>query len=171
MTLEHERPATVRRAVVGDEAILRDLRLQALTDAPEAFGSTYERELARTPEDWRRWISPGVTFIFEDDHGPRGLIAGGHDPTETSIVYLMAMWVHPDARGAGAADALVTAVIDWAQAEGAAAVQLDVIDTNQRARRLYERHGFHLTGQQRLRERDGLVELRMELALRTRPLV
>lgn len=36
---------SVRRTVVGDEAILRDLRLQAMSDAPEAFGSTYEREL------------------------------------------------------------------------------------------------------------------------------
>jgi hypothetical protein len=33
----------VRRAVVGDEPGLRELRLQALSDAPAAFGSTYER--------------------------------------------------------------------------------------------------------------------------------
>ncbi len=35
----------VRRAVVGDETILRELRLQALSDEPYAFGSTLEREL------------------------------------------------------------------------------------------------------------------------------
>ena len=57
---------TIRRADVGDTAIVRALRLRAVHDAPDAFGSTYERELARTDEDWRRWFSPGVTFVFED---------------------------------------------------------------------------------------------------------
>jgi len=37
----------VRRAQIGDEAVLRDLRLRAMLDAPDAFGSTYEREAAR----------------------------------------------------------------------------------------------------------------------------
>jgi hypothetical protein len=38
----------VRRAMPGDEPILRALRLQALSDTPDAFGSTYERELGHT---------------------------------------------------------------------------------------------------------------------------
>lgn len=37
----------VRRAAPGDEAVLRALRLEALSEAPEAFGSTSDRELAR----------------------------------------------------------------------------------------------------------------------------
>lgn len=49
----------VRRAVPGDEPVLKALRLQALTDSLEAFSSTYERELARTTEDWQRWLAPG----------------------------------------------------------------------------------------------------------------
>src|SRR3954451_6964744 len=56
---------TVRRAAAGDEPILRGLRLQALTDEPMAFGSTYERERARTVADWQRWLSPGATFLLE----------------------------------------------------------------------------------------------------------
>jgi hypothetical protein len=69
----------VRRAVVGDEPILRALRLQALSDAPDAFGSTYERELGRTIWDWRRWLSPGVTFILEGPQGDSGIVAGSRD--------------------------------------------------------------------------------------------
>jgi hypothetical protein len=30
-----------------------------MSDSPDAFGSTYERELARTTLDWQRWLSPG----------------------------------------------------------------------------------------------------------------
>jgi len=44
----------IRCAIPGDELVLRRVRLEALADAPSAFGSTYEPELARTEEDWRR---------------------------------------------------------------------------------------------------------------------
>jgi hypothetical protein len=54
---------TTRRAMVGDEVLLRRLRLEALTLAPEAFGSTLDREAVRTSEDWRRWRSPGRRLL------------------------------------------------------------------------------------------------------------
>lgn len=151
-----------RRAVPGDEPLLRDLRVQALTDAPEAFGSTLDRELARTVEDWRRWISPGATFILEDAGTPCGIVAAKSDAHVATVVHLMAMWVHPRARGASGGDALVDNVLAWARAEGAKAVQLQVVEGNLRARRFYERHGFRLTGRTAVRERDGAIELQME---------
>src|SRR5260370_24474731 len=100
----------VRRVVIGDEPVLRALRLQALTDSPGAFSSTYERELARTTEDWRRWLAGGVTFILEADGESPGLVAGSRDAQNPSIVYLMAIWVHPDLPGTGAPPALVSSV-------------------------------------------------------------
>ena len=74
---------------MGDESVLRDLRLRALADAPEAFGSTYERELARSTDDWRRWLSPGATFILEDREAARGLVACARDAADASVVHLM----------------------------------------------------------------------------------
>ena len=131
----------VRRAIPGDEPILRALRLRALSDSPDAFGSTYERELARTDADWRRWLSPGATFILTDEHGPNGIVAGGHDAADRGIVQLMAMWVDPSLRGRGAADALVSSVLAWASTEGALVVRLAVIESNARARRCLCRDG------------------------------
>ena len=151
----------VRRAIAGDEPILRALRLRALSDTPDAFGSTYERELGRTDADWQRWLSPGATFILTDDEGPKGIVAGAHDAADPAFVQLMAMWVHASLRGRGAADALVSSVRTWASAEGAKGVRLAVIESNIRARRCYERNGFHHTGRRRC-ERDGVVEPQME---------
>jgi ribosomal protein S18 acetylase RimI-like enzyme len=144
---------------------LRELRLQALTDAPDAFGSTIERERARTVDDWRRWISPGATFIVDTEDGPRGIVEAARDSTDPSIVHLMAMWVHPALRARGAGDALVNDVIAWAHAEGARIVRLLVIEHNQRARRFYERLGFRPTGRTRVRERDAAIEIEMERAV------
>ena len=71
--MESDMRFEVRRAVIGDEPVLRSLRLQALTDSPRSFSSTYERELARTTQDWQRWMAPGVTFILVAEGEPRGL--------------------------------------------------------------------------------------------------
>jgi GNAT superfamily N-acetyltransferase len=152
----------VRRAAIGDEATLRELRLRALADAPEAFGSTYERELARTVDDWRRWLSPGATFILEEAGAACGLVACAQDASDASDVDLMAMWVAPSVRGRGAGDPLVGEVIAWARGHGARVVRLQVVQDNAPARRLYERHGFRVTAAARMRPRDGAIELDME---------
>jgi GNAT superfamily N-acetyltransferase len=152
----------LRRAVIGDEATLRDLRLQALSDAPESFGSTYDQELARSAADWRGWLSPGSVFILEEDGFAKGIVAGVHISPDACAVHLMSMWIHPTLRGTGAADALVGAVLAWATEEGASAVHLYIVQGNLRAQRFYERQGFCLTDQKIVRSRDGLVELQME---------
>ncbi len=147
----------------GDEETLRTLRLQALSDAPDAFGSTYEREVARTTSDWQRWFAPDATFVLERPSGEAvGLAAGHRDTEDLAVVHLLSMWVHPSFRRTGAADALVAEVLAWAELEGADVVRLRVMQGNNVARRLYERHGFQPTGHETVRERDGLVEVEMQ---------
>lgn len=51
-----------------------------------------------------------------------------------------------EARGRGIGTALIGAICDEAAARGHREVRLDVIDTNWRARALYERQGFTVTG-------------------------
>ena len=153
---------TIRRAAIGDESTLRVLRLQAMVDAPDQFGSTYEREASRSTDDWQTWFAPGATFVFENSSGPVGLAAGVWADGEPSVVYLMAVWVHPSARGTGAGDALVQAVLVWAESAGASAVRLDVVEGNNAAIGLYERNGFRRTGGMISRARDGATEIEME---------
>ena len=153
----------VRRAGPGDESIVRALRLRAMTDAPDAFGSTYERELARTAEDWQRWLTTGATFVAMAADDPCGLVAGLHDADDPAVVHLMSMWVDPAHRGHAIADALVAALRLWARTDGARVVRLLVIDANHAARRCYERNGFRQTGRRFVRDRDGATELEMEV--------
>jgi len=71
------------------------------------------------------------------------------------------MWVHPDVRGTGAVDMLVSSVKSWAGEVGAKQVRLNVVEGNSRARRCYERAGFRATGRQGVIERTGDVEVEM----------
>ena len=153
----------VRRLGPGEVTTLRRLRLQALAGAPDAFGSTYEREEGRSNEDWQRWYTGGAVFVAEDaGRNPVGLAAGVRDTADPAAAYLTAMWVDPASRGTGAADALVEAVIAWAASEDIPVVRLYVLERNERARRLYARRGFRPTGVQHTRERDSAVELQMQ---------
>ena len=156
---------SVRRAVLGDEAIVRDLRLKALADAPDAFDSTLEREVALAASDWSRWISSGATFLFEHADGPKGIAAGVPYDVEPDAVLLISMWVDPGLRGSGAADALVAAVIAWAESNRAAEVVLHVGKANARARRFYERIGFRRVGEEFVSPWNRIVEVEMRYAL------
>lgn len=155
------------REVGPDEwETLREIRMAALSEAPYAFGSTYEREAPFTEEQWRgRLTSGSVTFFAE--------LAGSSVPAGLAGVYetdgdadLVSMWVRPSARGTGAADALVNTAADWAKARGHDALYLWVTESNARARGLYERCGFTPTGEcQPLPSDPSLPEIRMGLSL------
>jgi GNAT superfamily N-acetyltransferase len=154
----------VRRLAPEDAPLLKSVRLEALADAPDAFGSTYEREVAFTHDGWTARLDPNANphFVDQDEDGAvRGLVAGVRADGDRSTLYLVAMWVVPDARGTGSADRLVERVIEWARTEPADVLRLHVMEGNRRAERVYQRHGFVSTGHSFVRERDGLREIEM----------
>ncbi len=158
----------VRETVPDDWQALRDIRLTALRDAPDAFASTYAGEASRGQGDWTSRIARGGTFLAYVPEvsvsEPAGL-AGGY-PAEPGTVELISMFVGPRARGRGVGAALVEAVVDWAKARNAASVHLWVTETNANARLLYERCGFKPTGErQPLPSNPAIGEIGM-----TRPL-
>jgi RimJ/RimL family protein N-acetyltransferase len=156
--------AFVRETATEDWPALREIRLAALQDAPDAFASTYAREETLDETAWRARIARGGSFLAYvpeiSASEPVGLV-GGYD-TEPGTVGLISMWVRPQARGHGVGEALIAAVLDWAQARHLRSVHLWVTDNNKAARRLYERCGFKPTGErQPLPSNPALGELAM----------
>ncbi|MFE1771293.1 GNAT family N-acetyltransferase [Streptomyces sp. NPDC059008] len=135
---------TVRPLEPDDWALYRAVRLAALTDAPEAFGSTLGREQALTEDDWRERLAHRSQFVAEDGGEARGLV--GVVPAGPGTADLVSMWVHRAARGRGAGDLLVREALRWAGDHGRPRVRLWVTEGNAHAERLYARHGFQRTG-------------------------
>lgn len=74
---------------------------------------------------------------------PRGLVVSLLErPCEPGVLLMDGIFVSPEARGLGVGRALLVAVQQAASKDGLQNVRLDVIDTNPRARALYEREGF-----------------------------
>jgi RimJ/RimL family protein N-acetyltransferase len=156
----------VRRAVPDEWWLVRDVRLRSLRDAPEAFGSTYQREAKFGEGRWRDRIAESAWFLAELEPGtevpgngtdsaggrtepadPIGIVAGIRPESPVEQRHLVAMWVSPYARGSGVARELVDAVVQWARADGATQVSLGVVEDNEPARALYRRLGFAAMGE------------------------
>ena len=159
----------VRQAQAADWETLRQLRLRALADAPDAFASTLEAEVAFPDEVWRQRAEGGpasATVIAREGGVDVGLVRVFAEPDVPGRMHLVSMWVDPNYRRRGVARALVAQAVRWAAERGAREVSLWVADHNTAARRLYEQLGFRPTAErQPLPSNSARSESRLRLPL------
>jgi ribosomal protein S18 acetylase RimI-like enzyme len=163
---------SIRPFMAEEWPAYRALRLRALEDAPDAFGSTLAAEQALAPETWatrlaRSTIS-GIDHALAAEEQGRlvGLAWAKVDADQADTVNLFQMWVAPEARGQGVAGALLDEAVRWARARGAQALRLGVNSANAAALRLYERAGFVDVGvREPMRPGSDQIEQRMVLQL------
>jgi GNAT superfamily N-acetyltransferase len=138
----------VRRARAGEWEALREIRLAALSDSPDAFGSTLAEERDADEGRWRGWITGegwagAVATFIADGPGPFLGMATGYRPDDRPTTgWLFAMWVRPERRGEGIGRQLVAAVEEWAAALDIDQLLLHVTDGNDGAVRFYASCGF-----------------------------
>lgn len=156
----------VLRVLTSDDwPTWRDLRLQALADAPSAFGSALAdwQGDGDTEDRWRSRLALAASYnlVALLDGEPVGMASGVPVDGDESAAELISMWVTPQARGRDVGDALVLGVEAWARAHGADTLELAVLEGNDAAAALYERHGFTDTG----RREGGSDGVRQERVL------
>jgi GNAT superfamily N-acetyltransferase len=143
---------TVRQFSADEWKAYRDLRLRALRESPNAFGSTLELEQDRPDEEWAERLRSGVDSPWDiplvAQHGGdlAGLVWGKIDPAAPDKAHVFQMWVAPESRGFGIATMLIDAVVEWARSANARVVVLSVTCGDTPARRLYARAGFQPVG-------------------------
>jgi GNAT superfamily N-acetyltransferase len=129
------------------------LRLRALADSPDAFGSSLEAELAFPASEWadlaRRSGSAQEIAVFVAIDGDRwvGMAAGRWYDRDERVAGLWGMWVDPAARGGGLGARLVAAVHKWAAQQGARTLLLGAVTGDGDPGAFYERLGFQATGE------------------------
>jgi GNAT superfamily N-acetyltransferase len=162
----------IRRIDPHDAAMLRAVRLAALADAPFAFGSTHEREVAFTDSDWADRAAAGstsvdrATWFAVDEDRVIGVAGGYRERAELPDLDLVSMWIDPEYRGRGVGRQLVAEVIAWARDSGAESLSLWVTRGNEPADRLYVAMGFAETGDHQALPSDPCQdEIRMTLEL------
>lgn len=165
-------PATLRSLVPDEWPTYRALRLAALCDAPDAFGSTLAAEQDRPPEQWRDRLAKAHTsgadlpLVALVQGQAVGLLWAKIDADDARVVHLFQMWVAPEARGHGLGKALLDHAIAWARSVDAQCVKLGVTCGDTPAARLYASAGFRVVGDEvALRPGSTLRSRNMRLAL------
>jgi GNAT superfamily N-acetyltransferase len=139
---------------------LRELRLRALQDAPDAFAERFEDVQLEPASYWQafadaseaadgkvnvvavedgRWLAMGAAFLYEDAPNAAGFVA---------------MWVDRSVRGTGVGRRLLDALAEWARSRGATRAVIWHTEGNAHAEALYRAYGFEPTGTRRQRRSD-----------------
>ena len=143
---------SVRRLLPHEWRAYRELRLRALADSPDAFGTTLEVEQAKPDEYWSERLSSTAASQFElpiiaEAEGKFvGLVWGWIDPSKPDTAHVFQMWVAPEARGKGLGARLLDSVVAWAREARVKSVMLRVTCGDSPARKLYVRAGFAPVG-------------------------
>ena len=136
--------------------------MAALQDAPEAFAATYEASAGKTEADWRASTQALYLVAAFDGARPVGLMAlirhGAARIRHRGEIVMV--WVRPEARGQGAAEAMLAAIADHGSATGLSQLELSVNAESPRAVAFYQRAGFRPFGRvpSGLRVEDGFVD-------------
>jgi GNAT superfamily N-acetyltransferase len=138
----------VRALTPADVAAYRELHRYGMVESPLGFVDVAATDAARTDAEIAAIFERGEGWgVFEGDRliGKLTIDALPY-PSLAHTFWVHAVYVHPDARGAGASAALMRAAVDAARAKGALRIALWVNERNAAARRFYERFGFVMTG-------------------------
>lgn len=155
-------PGVVIRRVRAEEwRELRNIRLRALRDAPDAFETRHDDAANRPEEWWIDWAARSAAgdgqamFLAWESNHPVGIVG---TYVEDQRCWLISMWTDPSMRRRGVGAALVEEAARFARAVGVAELFLHVRFGNDAARHLYERCGFVDTG-------AGVEEQELKLVL------
>jgi GNAT superfamily N-acetyltransferase len=119
---------------------------------------------------WRKSVTAGRSrlYVAELDGRIAGYAGVGPErdpsaPPTTGELY--ALFVRPDAWGAGLGRALTAAAVDDLRAHGCDRVNLWVLEANSRARAFYKQYGFVETADRTYSSLGDLPELRLVMDL------
>ena len=144
----------IRRLAEDDAGVFRELRLRALRESPEAFGSSYEETVAQPLASMAQRLRP-------DPAAPDDFVLGAFAPALIGMVgfrrelrrktchkgTIWGMYVAREMQGRGIGRALLERLLAEGREQlGLEQITLYVVSSNLAARHLYASCGFTLYG-------------------------
>jgi RimJ/RimL family protein N-acetyltransferase len=128
---------------------LRAIRLASLKDTPDAFGGSYEREVAFTEREWRERFTPNFSYLAASVNGKdiATMFLEKMQGDFGATCWVGGCWSNPEYRGIGAVRAMFDYVDSVAEEKGWQIQGLGVFIVNESAIAAYERLGFKAMGE------------------------
>ncbi len=126
---------------------LRELRLEALRQSPEAFGSTFEQESLWTESEWRQ-VADGVAYLVvsRDGQDLAMMSIENLDDDYGATCWIGGCWTRPTERGRGHLSLMLDYVDKHSLEEHWSIQGLFVLTHNTNAIAAYEHLGFKRKG-------------------------
>ena len=157
----------VVRLTSADTARFREVRLEGLRNDPNGFRYSEAEDTAISSEKWATRLDNSYVVAAQRDGNDEILGVGGFSRFAGDKLahkgLIWGMYVRSSARGSGASNAIMEALIAHARTQ-VRQVQLTVMSDNPRARAFYERHGFVVYATEPAAVRQG-TEFRDETAM------
>lgn len=119
--------------------LYKSIRLQALKDAPDSYGSTLEQEAAMSDTEWKSRLDlemrdiTALPLVATKNGEPVGLAWGLVDAQASAIAHVYQMWVSPTVRGRGIGKLLLREITSWAVGRRCTHMRLAVTTSNDAA--------------------------------------
>lgn len=150
----------VRRLAPDQGALLRELRIAGLREAPYAFGATLQDALSEDPTSFDliaqqlAIAEDDACFVLYTEGQPAGLIDAFFEVGEPKRAFIRALWVAPAVRHLRGGELLVATASQWLAEHGAQHTYAWVADANTNAMGFYERLGFVSSGDRQALQSD-----------------
>lgn len=157
---------SVTVAIKDDWQDFKKIRLEALQEEPQAFGSSYAKESVYTDEKWQESFSkPDVAIVIaKETDKPVGMI--GYHLKNNSDAHIWGMFVSKDYRNKGIGKMLLEKLIDQAkQILQVQKISLDVNPEQVTAVKLYSSLGFQGDGTRKFLMGDEVERELMSMVL------
>lgn len=147
---------SLRRIKTGEGHLFREIRLAALKESPQWYGSTFESALERSDESWCQQADgtaegpDRAKFLMFHHRDPVGLIAFYRHTDLPDVGEIFQLWIAPSFRGTGAAVELTEAALEWARQNRFSHAIAGVLHGNHRSRGLFRKLGFEISGERSL---------------------
>lgn len=139
---------SIVRLLPDEWYLYRDLRLEAVCNNPEAFGTTYEEELLTTEQEWRYRLSHNMLFARSTNRivGMIGAVLSSTQKRKHSAL-VISFYVSPEFRNQGVGAKLLSAIIDHLKVLDYVKIVMLYVTTKQlEVINLYKKFKFHIHG-------------------------
>jgi ribosomal protein S18 acetylase RimI-like enzyme len=149
----------------ADWRVLREARLTALLDSPQAFTSSYADEAVWGESEWRRGFKTARWIVAHETGKVIGLARSVIEEESPSTRHLESIWVAPTHRRRGVCRALLRALVEMELSMGMTELMLWVLEENHAAWGAYTALGFEPTGERQFLPGFGRFERRLRFVL------